>query len=137
MNYFIIKAENEECNILMDRLQKFISLRDVCNYIGIQVPDLARLREIDASGKFKKENNRDTDYHLAKLKYFMENPSIEPIDIDCLSKNGKEYPFPIILDGRHRYLAAILRRDKTIKATFSGLNSLKDYLTGISNHVHF
>lgn len=122
------------CQIVVNRLKSYISLHDVCNYIGIHVSTLATLGRMDnpikGSNIWKPENERDLYYHLSKIKYFIENGIEDPIDIDCLSNNGKILSFPIIIDGRHRYIAALLLHSLIIPAIFSGNNDLLDYLTG-------
>lgn len=127
------KAENIPCNIVIDRIKQYITLTDACNYIGMSVQYISQLKNIKSSSDFKPESNRDITYHLQKIKFFMENGIDKPIDIDSLCKGKQIYNWPIIIDGRHRYIAAILRRDKLIKATFTGSQELMDYLTFKSN----
>src|ERR1700723_953088 len=100
--------KNHPCIMKISRLLTYISMRDVCNYIGIQVIDLTALPGVEPSNEWKEEHERDREYHLRKIKYYVENGIESPIDIDCLSRQGDIHPFPIIMDGRHRYIAAIL-----------------------------
>jgi hypothetical protein len=125
--------KNKSCIILLSRLSNYITLKDACNYINIQTIDLAQLPKIEASDEFKPETHRTTKYHLQKIKYYIQNGIDKPIDIDCFCKGGTIHPIPVIIDGRHRYIAALLRRDNKIKAIFSGDESLYKYLVGDSN----
>lgn len=125
-----VMDRNTKCEMLTDRLSHYIPLKDVCNYIGIQTIDLAQIPKVEASDEFKPETQRTRKYHLSKIKHYIEKGVDSPIDIDCFCKDGDVHPHPIIIDGRHRYIAAVLRRDEKIKATFSGHRGLHDYLTG-------
>lgn len=122
--------KNTNCKILTQRLLQYIPLKDVCNYIGIQAVDLAQLPKVKSSDEYKPETQRTRKYHLAKIKHYVEAGVDTPIDIDCFVKDGIHHPHPIIIDGRHRYIASVLRRDDKIKAVFSGHKELFDYLTG-------
>lgn len=128
------KAENVSCLISIDRLKQYITLNDVCNYIGLPIVCLDQLRKIEPSSEFKSEDLRDNDYHLKKIKFFILNGIDKSIDVDCLCRNNQIYDWPVIIDGRHRYIAALLRRDKTIKATFTGSEQLFNYLT-FKSHI--
>ncbi len=119
-----------ECSLLVSRLSQYITLRDVCNYIGIRLEDLYQMNRVKPSNVWKEETDRDLQYHLQKIKYYVQNGISEPIDIDNLSMNGSVVKWPVIIDGRHRYLAALLRRDTYIPCTYSGDSELLAYLTG-------
>lgn len=119
-----------QCTILVDRLNHFITKRDVCNYIHLPFFNLRKVANVVGSNEWKDEHDRDEAYHLSKLKYLIDNGIDKPIDVDNISIKGKNLPHPVIIDGRHRYLAALLRRDKTIECTYSGREDLLKYLTG-------
>lgn len=126
----ITKADNVNCTILLNRLRQYITLADACNYIGLNPVTLKYINRINSSSDYKKEDDRDELYHLKKIKHFIKTGIEDPIDIDCFCRDNKVYNWPVILDGRHRYIAAILRNDKIIPATFSGSELLMNYLTG-------
>lgn len=128
------KAENIPCNINISRMKDYVSLRDACNYIGLPVDMLRNLPNIKPSAESRPESERDINYHLGKIKFFVENKIDKPIDIDCFCRDGRIYNWPVIIDGRHRYIAALLRNDKFIQATFSGPVGLLNYLTYQSNN---
>lgn len=121
---------NQSCIILVDRLKEYITLADVCNYIGIKPYNLSKMTGVDVSNEYLPEDQRTELYHLQKIKYYVKNGVEDPIDIDCISLRGQQRAWPVILDGRHRYAAALLRRDKTIPAVYSGDKKLGEYLCG-------
>lgn len=127
-------ADNIECNIYLNRLREYISITDVCNYLEIRCTDLTRIKHLHGSDEYKPEKDRDESYHLQKIKHLIDSGITKPIDIDCFCRNGVVYPWPVIQDGRHRYLSALLRGDKFILATYSGRKDLMDYLTFKNNH---
>lgn len=122
-----------QTTILVDRLNNFITKRDICNYIQLPFLKLIKLSNIVGKNEWLEEHERDETYHLQKIKYFIDHGIDKPIDLDNISIKGRILPLPIIIDGRHRYLAALLRRDKTIQCTYSGREDLLRYLTGESN----
>lgn len=122
-------AEAIPCKIYVPRLREYITVADLCNYLEISSLDRSVLAKTRPSDEYLPEEERDKAYHLKKIKYFMENGIDKPIDIDCFCRNGQIFPWPIILDGRHRYAAALLRNDKIIPCTFSGRYDLYEYLS--------
>ena len=128
------KANNILCQINLLRMKDYVSLRDACNYIGLPVDMLRQLPSVEPINTKLPESQRDISYHLGKIKFFMENKIDVPIDIDCFCRDGRVYNWPVIIDGRHRYIAALLRGDKLMPATFSGPSGLLDYLTYQSNN---
>lgn len=128
------KAENIPCKVSMQRMKDFVSLRDACNYIGLPVDLLRQISNIQPVTNSLPEDQRDQKYHLGKIKYFVEHGIDKPIDIDCFCRDGRVYNWPVITDGRHRYIASILRGDKFIPAIYSGPIGLQQYLTFQSNN---
>ena len=65
------------------------------------------------------DNKESTEYHIARIAYMVVNRQDHPIflEIECpevgLYKN-------VIYDGNHRFVAAIVRKDKKIMVTFGG-----------------
>jgi hypothetical protein len=77
------------------------------------------------NGKFTKE------WHIGRVKYFYNHPKmITPIDVDNHCESNYITGEPIIVDGHHRLIAAMLRNDKTIEANYSGLVDTLDWLLG-------
>ena len=71
-------------------------------------------------------------WHIARIRFFVENPEkMDPISLDhevckgCFCFHG-----PIVVDGHHRLIAAAILRRRRILASYSGLLSTLDYLTG-------
>ena len=78
------------------------------------------------------ELNRTTDYHLGRIRFLIENPDDEPIEIDSFCEGGRVFLEPILLDGNHRYFAALLSGQETIPCIFAGQTSLLSHLkTGL------
>lgn len=130
----LAKADNIPCEVNLYRMQDYISVNDACNYIGLPTDMLKKLYLIDPTSNFKPEEDRDINYHLQKIRYFIDNGIDKPIDIDAFCRDNRIYNWPVIMDGRHRYIAAIMRGDKFIPATYSGPMGLMDYLTYQSNN---
>ncbi len=126
-------ARNVPCDIIMSRLLSYISLDDVLKYLEIPRECISLLAETEPVNDFKPEAERDVQYHLQKVAFLLRsNEPAKPIDLDCLVINGQVRPIPIIQDGRHRFLASIIRGDDKIACTFSGRSDLFRYLTGES-----
>lgn len=74
------------------------------------------------------------DWHYGRMRYFFEEfragRTVDPIEIDNVCDRGHIYPIPIVLDGHHRLAGAYLAGARIIPATYGGLVSLRQYLTG-------
>ena len=70
------------------------------------------------------------EQHIARIRFFVENPErMDPISLDNEVYNGW-FGRPIVVDGHHRLIAAAILRRRRILASYSGLLSTLDYLTG-------
>ena len=79
-------------------------------------------------GKYTKE------WHIGRIKYFVNHPEkITPISIDNDCSNGYISGIPIITDGNHRFIAAVIRKDQIIDSYYSGLCDTLDYLIGLTD----
>lgn len=58
--------------------------------------------------------------HIKKIAYFVKHGFDNPIDLDVGVPSMGCYPNHLIEDGNHRFAAAIIRGEKTIKATIMG-----------------
>jgi hypothetical protein len=68
--------------------------------------------------------------HVARIRFFVENPDrIDAIALDNAVRGGW-FCEPIVVDGHHRLIAALILRRRRIPASYSGLNSTLDYLVG-------
>lgn len=78
---------------------------------------------------------RSAQWHAARIRYLLRHPEEleQPIEVDCECYNDRVFPIPDIRDGWHRYYAHLHRKRTTINATFSGLVTLLEYLTGESD----
>ena len=79
-------------------------------------------------------DNRDGNYHAGRCKYFTDmytkGKKVDPILVDCVCSGSHVLPSPIVLDGHHRLIGAILSGTKKIKVSFGGRVDLLHYLQG-------
>jgi hypothetical protein len=94
-----------------------------------------RARSITEHGTYP----RDDKYDLGRVRFFMQqfetSKPVDPIVIDqkVIARGWGCPPTwlgPIIDDGHHRFVAAVLLRKRRIPASVGGLVSLCDWLTG-------
>lgn len=93
------------------------------------------LREVEASPSVAyRDSHRDLEYHLGRMAFFVaafrEGRSVDPVSVDNLCDGGRIYPQAILIDGHHRLAAASLLGEPLLPATYGGLVSLLDWLTG-------
>ncbi len=129
------------------RMHEYPCLRveSVCDQIGIAVPTLVDLEPLLPQGEKKKDAE---NYHLRRIKFFVLNPSDHTEDAVMVSGGGPDrLPVyePVLYDGRHRYVAAVIRGEKTINVKFAsrmyfGIHpdawlpqDIADYLRGVSD----
>lgn len=82
--------------------------------------------------------NKSTQWHIGRILYFINHPEeIKDIELDNYCDNGFIYPEPIIVDGNHRFMAALwLRKQCTmdkVHCRYGGREDILDYLTGRSD----
>jgi hypothetical protein len=118
--------------ILVNRL---IELYDPFSGIGIfrQEEFLKKARNTTAR-TFIKLDDRKHDYHAGRCQYFAQiltsGRDVEPIEVDNACANGRIYPEPIVLDGHHRLIGAIMAGAKKIRCSYGGRMDLLRYLQG-------
>lgn len=82
--------------------------------------------------------SKSTKWHIGRILYFINHlEEIKDIELDNYCNNGLIYPKPIIVDGNHRFMAALwLRKQGTIDKVhcrYGGREDILDYLTGKSD----
>lgn len=82
--------------------------------------------------------NKLTDWHIGRVIYFINHPEeIRDIEIDNLCIDNYILPSPIIVDGNHRFMAAMWLSDRGLKqkihCRYGGRLDLLDYLSGKSD----
>lgn len=108
--------------VLVD-ISDVIEMLDQVNEIEEPFPDSFTVRIM--------QELRGKEWHIGRIKYFVNNPArITPISLDNDCSSGFISGYPIVVDGHHRLMAAIIRNDETIPAYYSGLVDTLDYLTG-------
>lgn len=72
---------------------------------------------------------RERQYHIERVAYFVVHGWTDPIDIDVGVPSLGCYISWMILDGNHRFYAAVIRNDLSILSTLSGdLNHAREIL---------
>jgi hypothetical protein len=84
----------------------------------------------------------DHPFHLGRVRYFLDElqrgAAIAPIDVDQIvfpTRGGPpSWGPPCVLDGHHRFMAAVLARTRRIPASCSGLCTSIDWLKGVMRY---
>lgn len=110
--------------IKIDRLKEFFS-DDGMEWnpgekVNLQDIDTAiknhQLEESEPFGdtwKYLCMENKSTKWHIGKILYYINHlEEIKDIELDNYCANGLIYPEPIIVDGNHRFMAALWLRGK-------------------------
>ena len=82
--------------------------------------------------------NKSTKWHIGRILYFINHPEeIKNIELDNYCDNGLIYPEPIIVDGNHRFMAAMWLHDhgkmEKVHCRYGGREDILNYLTGKSD----
>jgi hypothetical protein len=77
----------------------------------------------------------DAKLHAQRIKYIAGNEKIlnDPIQVDNYCWREYIMPYPVILDGNHRFMAHVWKKLKVIPATYGGRVDILEYLTGKSD----
>ena len=84
--------------------------------------------------------NKSTEWHIGRIIYFINHPEeIKDIEIDNICVDNYILPAPTIIDGNHRFMAAMWlnykgKMDK-VHCMYGGRIDVLDYLTGKSNEI--
>lgn len=82
--------------------------------------------------------SRSKEWHISRILYFVNHPEeICGIEVDNFFNGFSIEPVPVIVDGHHRFLAAVWLykegRMTSISSHYSGYVDLFNYLSGISD----
>lgn len=131
--------------IKVERLREFVSFPINWNDVLVDLNDVNELiNQVECVYDYypKLLNNTkiksvySKEWHIGRIKYFVEYPhKISPISIDNECAGGVILGLPKIIDGHHRFIAAIIRNDETIQVFYSGLIDSLNYLKGINNNM--
>lgn len=133
--------------ILINRMEKFyhflawnedekcIELDDVACAIHSAVPEQS---EPHGHGYRDLIYPKTNEWHLGRILYFINRPDeIRNIEIDNMCSEGYINPYPVIIDGNHRFYAAMWLHDRgemdKIHCLYGGRQDVLDYLTGKSD----
>lgn len=79
--------------------------------------------------------SKSTEWHIGRVLYFINHPDeIRDIEIDNLYSGDYIFPVPTIIDGNHRFMAAMWLHDQgemeKVHCRYGGRMDVLDYLTG-------
>lgn len=79
--------------------------------------------------------SKSTEWHVGRIIYFIKHPEeIRDIEIDNVCYDGYIFPVPTIIDGNHRFMAAMWLRDQgrmeKVHCRYGGRMDVLDYLIG-------
>jgi hypothetical protein len=78
--------------------------------------------------------DKHEDYDVRRVRHFIDRlaagEELEPIEVDCRWHHGSPGR-PEILDGHHRYMAAVIMGCETIPMSFGGICVVGEWLAGI------
>lgn len=82
---------------------------------------------------------RTKEWHIGRILYFIKNPDeIKDIKIDNICGGDFSPTVPIIMDGHHRFIAAVYRcfcgEEDEIQCDYHGRKDIFDYLVGNTKH---
>jgi hypothetical protein len=73
-------------------------------------------------------------YHYGGVRYFQtryeKRLEVDPIEIDNSCNGGRVQPLPVVIDGHHRLLGALLAGQEKIECYYSGRVDVLEYLKG-------
>ena len=132
--------------ILIDRLSEFFPVNSWQWNEGevIELDDItcaiheAQPEESEPFGDTWKHmcmESKSTEWHIGRIVYFINHPEkIRDIEIDNLYSENYIFPVPTIIDGNHRFMAAMWLNDQgkmnKVHCRYGGRMDLLDYLTG-------
>jgi hypothetical protein len=68
----------------------------------------------------------DKEWHVRRVIYLVENKQTDPIIVGSYEDDcGNPTPFPVIIDGKHRFMAAVVRGDETINCVIKDESLVK------------
>ena len=130
-------------SILVSRLKRFIDPFNVLfleeesplnmkvRQIKVQYPAVSNYVAPELRWEFKKLSSQV--WHIGRVRYFIDQleagKQLDPIDVDNACDRGFIYQ-PILVDGHHRFCAAILVGKRRIPVHYSGRMDTLRWLTG-------
>jgi hypothetical protein len=109
--------------VRLDRLQEYASaaVASVCRDLGLGTITPEALATAVPCDPKDGHDNKNAN-HLGRVRFFFDNLSDDDLDAILLSNGspvGKpDLDEPHFYDGRHRFVAAVLRGDRTINVEF-------------------
>lgn len=120
---------------MQEVIQKLIDLTgspyDSNPWANVAPPTFEEVRQSIALGKLNLpipspiilDDTPNREWHIGRIAYLAVNGWEDPIDIDVGIPSLGCYANDIIMDGWHRFAAAIYRKNKFINAAWSGENA--------------
>ena len=138
--------ENVKNMVLIDRLQAFFPVES-WQWNDNEIVELEDISKAIHEGQPEEQDpfgdaclhmfpeKRSTKWHIGRIIYFINHPKeITGIELDNTCIDGYIYPDPVIVDGNHRFMAAMWLHDRgemtTVECEYGGRLDLLDYLIG-------
>lgn len=135
--------DNDVDYILTKRLKEYRG--DTFNWMGENITQLDLIRHrhdkeinhfFDYDNLKEHEEYNSKEWHIRRILYFINHPDkITPLQIDNECINDNILPIPTIVDGNHRYLAAIYLKLNKISVSYAGRIDLLEYLQGKTDKI--
>lgn len=85
--------------------------------------------------KYREFTEEERQYHIRRIAYLAFHGWSDPIEIDVGCPCLGFYTDWLILDGNHRFFAAVVRKDKYILSTIAGELEYAEELFGIEKQI--
>jgi hypothetical protein len=85
--------------------------------------------------RFSEFTEEERQYHIRRIAYLAFHGWSDPIEIDVGCPCLGFYTDWLILDGNHRFFAAVVRKDKLILSTIAGELGYAEELLGIEKQI--
>ena len=142
----MIDKEYKGDMILIDRLAEFFPVESWCWNEG-EVVELDNISCAIQNGQSEESEpfgdtwkhmcmeSKSTEWHIGRILYFINHSEeIRDIEIDNLVDGEYICPTPVIIDGNHRFMAAMWLQDQgkidKVHCLYGGRSDLLDYLKG-------
>ena len=114
----------------VDRLMQVYWPDEIIDYYSSRDPWKAKPIEFIAENR----RHAHVDYDERRVRYFLDHLSkgldLDPVEIDCRWHGYSPDP-PNLLDGHHRYMAAVIMGCETIPMSFGGVCAVGEWLAGV------
>lgn len=115
------------------QVRRLLALYDPYSALGLSA-DTSWIAEVKPQSKFIDGVERSLSYHRRRIRFFVDmlksDEILDPITIDNDCHNGRVYPYPIVLDGHHRFIAHLVLNRRFMAVLYSGRTDVLSFLKG-------